>query len=110
MDNFIRIDNSEKTLSNKGDILIKHGDKWNPIVKNIKIGATNYDIVDETSREEINELKRRLDELMSKPKFVKLNCMNCGAPITNRINDHILKCKYCNTAYFVGTNLVNMIE
>lgn len=23
---------------------------------------------------------------------------------------NILKCKYCKTVYFVGTNLINMIE
>lgn len=42
------------------------------------------------------------------PIFYKLTCQGCGATVSQRINDHILKCPYCKSVYAVGTKMVNM--
>ena len=104
---------NKETNTYPGDILITKNiasDSYIKTINHITTDGINYVIEDKVSRKEIDKLKSKLDELMAKPKFVKFNCMNCGAPITNRIDDHILKCKYCKTAYFVGTDLINMIN
>ena len=50
------------------------------------------------------------DEAMSQylkkhtPNLISLKCYNCGASISQKIDDHILKCPYCNSAYFIGIN------
>ena len=55
-------------------------------------------------RKEINELKDNSN------KFIKMTCYNCGGSISQKIDNHLVKCPYCKTAYFVGTNLVNLLE
>ena len=43
------------------------------------------------------------------PKMIELSCPHCGAPAVNRLDDHILKCPYCKSAYFVGTDLIRAV-
>lgn len=53
-----------------------------------------------------NELERRLKELESKlAKTVSLvhNCANCGATLNVEENKPVIHCKYCGSAYIVGT-------
>lgn len=44
---------------------------------------------------------------LNKPVYYKMECQSCGAPIEQKINDHILKCPYCHSVYAVGTKMVN---
>lgn len=69
-------------------------------VSSIDIGGEQYQILDYVSREEMEELKKKINGV----RYIKLNCQNCGAPLTNDIEDHIVKCKFCHTAYFIGTD------
>ena len=69
-------------------------------VSKIQLHGTDYMIADHVSREEIEELKKKINGV----RYIKLNCQNCGAPLTNKIEDHIVKCKFCHTAYFIGTD------
>ena len=59
-----------------------------------------------------DDLLSALKKLQNKmlPKTISLNCPNCGAPTSIALNDHILKCKYCRSAYFVGTELTRCLE
>ena len=59
-----------------------------------------------------DDLLAALKKLQNKmlPKTISLNCPNCGAPTSIALNDHILKCKYCRSAYFVGTELTRCVE
>ena len=53
-----------------------------------------------------NELEKRLKELESKlAKTVSLvhNCANCGATLNVEENKPVIHCKYCGSAYIVGT-------
>lgn len=53
-----------------------------------------------------NELEKRLKELESKlAKTVSLvhNCANCGATLEVEENKPVIHCKYCGSAYIVGT-------
>ena len=43
------------------------------------------------------------------PQMIELSCPHCGAPAINKVDDHILKCPYCKSAYFVGTDLIRAI-
>lgn len=62
-----------------------------------------------TAHSEIEELREMIARLTAKPYFMKIQCHNCGAPITIESSNHLVKCKYCSTAYFSGTQLVNAI-
>ena len=44
------------------------------------------------------------------PKTISLNCPNCGAPTAIALNDHILKCQYCKSAFIIGTELTRCVE
>ena len=68
-----------------------------------------YAIQDISAHSEIEELREMIARLTAKPYFMKIQCHNCGAPITIESSNHLIKCKYCHTAYFSGTQLVNAI-
>ena len=68
-----------------------------------------YAIQDISAHSEIEELREMIARLTAKPYFMKIQCHNCGAPITIESSNHLVKCKYCHTAYFSGTQLVNAI-
>ena len=55
----------------------------------------------------IEERLRKLEESRAKIWYTELQCKNCGAPLQQRIDDHIVKCKYCKTAYVIGQYLIN---
>lgn len=59
--------------------------------------------------EEIAELREMIERLKGKPYYMKIQCHNCGAPLVIDSSNHLIKCKYCHTAYFSGTQLVNSI-
>lgn len=73
-----------------------------PIPNNVTIATKNYSFEDILSR---------LDELERKKKFVidytTLSCRNCGASLKQKVNDYIVKCPYCDTAYLIGTYQIN---
>ena len=58
------------------------------------------------------ELERNIMEKVKalfekqKPIFVKMTCHNCGAGVYQKAEDHIFKCKFCRTTYFVGTEMI----
>ena len=57
-----------------------------------------------------NDILSRLDELEKnrrKIDYTMLSCRNCGASLEQKINDYIVKCPYCNTAYLIGTYQIN---
>lgn len=51
---------------------------------------------------EINELK---DKLKNMNKHISLihNCANCGATLNIEENKPVFHCKYCGSAYLIGT-------
>jgi len=57
--------------------------------------------------DEIAELREMIERLKGKPYYMKVQCHNCGAPLVIDSSDHLIKCKYCHTAYFSGTQLVD---
>ena len=61
----------------------------------------------EEFREEMREEMRRLKE---QPKMFRLNCQNCGGPLVQELDNHLVKCPYCRSSYFIGTNLVYSVE
>lgn len=83
-------------------------------INRIQVGNTVYPITSynqsiTASISDLEELKKKVDELMGKPYYMKINCHNCGAPLTIDSSNHLIKCKYCKTAYFSGTQLVNAV-
>ena len=70
--------------------------------------------IEDTSIAAISEddLLAALKKLQKKmtPKTISLNCPSCGAPTSLALTDHILKCQYCRSAYFVGTELTRCVE
>ena len=78
----------------------------------IPITATNLtwdNVVAGISEDDLLAALKKLQKKMT-PKTISLNCPNCGAPTSIALNDHILKCKYCRSAYFVGTELTRCVE
>lgn len=51
---------------------------------------------------EINELKNKLTN-MNKHISLIHNCANCGATLTVEENKPVFHCKYCGSAYLIGT-------
>lgn len=76
-------------------------------INQIKVGNGTGIIRDTAAHDEIAELREMIERLKGKPYYMKIQCHNCGAPLVIDSSDHIIKCKYCHTAYFSGTQLVN---
>ena len=76
-------------------------------INRIQVGGVTYPITSVSS--ELEELKRRVDGLMGKPYYMKITCHNCGASLTIDSTNHLVKCKYCKTAYLSGTQLINAV-
>ena len=76
-------------------------------INQIKVGNSTGIIRDTAAHNEIAELREMIERLKGKPYYMKIQCHNCGAPLVIDSSDHIVKCKYCHTAYFSGTQLVN---
>ena len=84
----------------------------NNVISTPYIGSTSLQFTPYTAKSahnEIDELREMIAKLTAKPYFMKIQCHNCGAPITIESSNHLVKCKYCHTAYFSGTQLVNAI-
>lgn len=73
----------------------------NKTITNLKTNGITYsiglnsEIFDEAMS---NYLKKHT------PNLISLKCYNCGASINQKIDDYILKCPYCNSAYLIGIN------
>ena len=67
------------------------------------------DVVAGISEDDLLAALKKLQKKMT-PKMINLNCPSCGAPTSLALTDHILKCQYCKSAYFVGTELVRCVE
>lgn len=78
-----------------------------PYINQIKVGSNTSIIRDAVAHDEIAELREMIERLKGKPYYMKIQCHNCGAPLVIDSSDHLIKCKYCKTAYFSGTQLVN---
>lgn len=63
------------------------------------VGVANDDMEEKILEEVLNRLAK-------KPVF-EYKCHNCGGSLELEENKHIFKCPYCNSAYAVGTNMVN---
>lgn len=56
---------------------------------------------------EFDELYERImEELRYKP-ILEHKCNNCGAPLKMDADNHLFKCRYCGTAYLIGTRQIN---
>ena len=55
----------------------------------------------------IEDVKDLIKSLHARPTFTKIQCHQCGASFDQKADDHIFKCPYCRTAYFVGTEMIN---
>lgn len=107
------IDNSSTHTGNvirKGDVMYSTGSSVTGVVS----GFTYKEEFDSRMEQLENALKdlqmrnrgrRRYDG----PQMIELSCPHCGAPAVNRLDDHILKCPYCKSAYLVGTDLIRAV-
>ena len=76
-------------------------------INQVKVGNSTGIIRDAAAHDEIAELREMIERLKGKPYYMKIQCHNCGAPLVIDSSDHLIKCRYCHTAYFSGTQLVN---
>ena len=55
------------------------------------------------------DFEEMIEKILSrkKPTFYKLTCQSCGAPVDQKIDDHIMKCPYCHSVYAIGTRMTN---
>lgn len=62
-----------------------------------------------TTYDPMGEIKARLEKLekIRKVDYTILACKNCGASIEQKIDDYIFKCRYCGTAYIIGSYQIN---
>ena len=80
-----------------------------PYITATSLQGTPYTVDISTHHNEIEELREMISKLTAKPYFMKIQCHNCGAPLVVESSNHLVKCKYCHTAYFSGTQLVNAV-
>lgn len=78
-----------------------------PYINTISLQGTPYTVKDVSAHSEIEELREMITRLTAKPYYMKIQCHNCGASLEIESSNHLVKCKYCKTAYFSGTQLVN---
>ena len=52
--------------------------------------------------EDMIEEKIKALEKNTRFTFTELSCRNCGGKINQKIDDYIVKCPYCGTAYLIG--------
>ena len=78
-----------------------------PYINQVKVGNNIGIIRDAVAHDEIAELREMIERLKGKPYYMNIQCHNCGAPLVIESSNHLIKCKYCQTAYFSGTQLVN---
>lgn len=63
-----------------------------------------------TGIDPLDEIKTRLEKLEKVPRkieYTMLSCRNCGASLQQKVDDYIVKCQYCGTAYMIGTYQIN---
>lgn len=54
------------------------------------------------SLDDMIEAKIKALEKNTRFTFTELSCRNCGGKINQKIDDYIVKCPYCGTAYLIG--------
>lgn len=95
------IDKSSVTIATSDNTFLS------PYIGSVSLQATPYTAY--SAHSEIEELREMISKLTTKPYFMKIQCHNCGAPLVVESSNHLVKCKYCHTAYFSGTQLVNAV-
>lgn len=68
-----------------------------------------------TATEDLRELLEQirgkiyaLEDQINTPLLTRsVNCPNCGGTTEMDVNNHILRCKYCRSVIFVGTQHTN---
>jgi ribosomal protein S27E len=98
-----RIENPTATIATSNNAFLS------PYISSVSLKGTPYTVKDVSAHNEIEELREMISKLTEKPYFMKIQCHNCGAPLVVESSNHLVKCKYCHTAYFSGTQLVNAI-
>ena len=97
------IDALSTTLTKAGAVNLLSGS----YVNHIKVGGNTSIIRDTAAHSEIAELREMIERMKGRPFYMKLQCHNCGAPLVIDSSNHLIKCKYCHSAYFSGTQLVS---
>lgn len=97
------VDKSSVTIATSDNTFLS------PYISSVSLQGTPYTVKDVSAHNEIEELREMISKLTAKPYFMKIQCHNCGAPLVVESSNHLVKCKYCHTAYFTGTQLVNAI-
>lgn len=64
--------------------------------------ATDALTIKGTGIEDMIEAKIKALEKNTRFTFTELSCRNCGGKIHQKIDDYIVKCPYCETAYLIG--------
>ena len=52
-------------------------------------------------------IDEKLKRLKINPYMFKLQCNNCGASVNQSSDNHLFRCPYYKSAYYIGTNFVN---
>lgn len=71
------------------------------VITNATIAADTL-TMDGISLEDMIEEKIKALEKNTRFTFTELSCRNCGGKINQKIDDYIVKCPYCGTAYLIG--------
>lgn len=64
--------------------------------------TTSASVIKSVSIEDMIEEKIKALEKNTRFTFTELSCRNCGGKINQKIDDYIVKCPYCGTAYLIG--------
>lgn len=82
---------SEKIIAyTNSDLIYKRG-------TSISINSSNFS----------EEIIAKVIERFSKAPIVQHKCHNCGATVEMDVDKHIFICRYCGSAYAIGTAHVN---
>lgn len=72
------------------------------------ITVDNSKVLTEDDIERIyTEMSKRFNKV---PVIMKQECNSCGATIDMSADKHIFTCKYCGSAYAIGTAMINAME
>lgn len=67
----------------------------------------SYDSGAYMSHTTIDDRIREALKRLAPPEYTALKCRECGGQITQKWDDHIVKCPYCKTVYVVGRKMIN---
>lgn len=49
----------------------------------------------------------KIMKMLSEKQVVQHKCQNCGASLEIDMDNHLFRCGYCGSVYFIGTEMVN---